>query len=215
MRTPAICAPSRGRGRPATPFLRERILDSASALFSEKQFDSVRIDEVAARAQVGKGSVYRNFKSKEQLYATVVIKSFVQLQQQVREALRDARSTRDQVTTIVTHTLRFFRDRREFSALMRDPRALPRAQERAFRKEREKLALMLAEVLARGMDSGSIRSDIAPRVAAESTLGMIRGLNRHGRELAPPDAAVRTIMAILFEGITRDTFDKPREIAAR
>ncbi|MGO9801199.1 MAG: TetR/AcrR family transcriptional regulator [Candidatus Binatus sp.] len=51
-----------GRGRPSTPFIRERILVSAAALFAEREFELVLIDEVAAHAGVGKGSVYRQFK---------------------------------------------------------------------------------------------------------------------------------------------------------
>lgn len=110
-----------GRGRPSTPFLRERILQSAAELFADREFDLVLIDEVAAHAGVGKGSVYRQFKSKEELYAAVVIDGFTELQREIRSALAGCTSMRDQTTTIIRHTLKFFWTRRQFFALLRDP----------------------------------------------------------------------------------------------
>src|ERR1700720_1058885 len=117
-----------GRGRPSTPFLRERILRSATELFAEQEFDLVLIDEVAAHAGVGKGSVYRQFKSKEELYAAAVTNGFVELQSEIRSALVNTSTMSEQVATIVRHTLRFFWSRRQFFALLRDPKALPRSQ---------------------------------------------------------------------------------------
>jgi AcrR family transcriptional regulator len=188
------------RGRPATPFLRERILESATALFAEREFDRVLIDDVAGRARVGKGSVYRRFGSKEELYAAVVIAGFGELQEQIRAALAGTVSTREQVATIVSHALHFFWNRREFFALLRDPKALPPAQALAYREQRERLARMLAEVLRDGIARGAIRGDLDTRLAAESMLGMVRGLNRYGREFATPEVAVETIIAIFLEG---------------
>ncbi|HUY27842.1 MAG TPA: TetR/AcrR family transcriptional regulator [Candidatus Binataceae bacterium] len=188
------------RGRPATPFLRERILESASMLFAEREFDRVLIDEVAARARVGKGSVYRRFASKEELYAAVVIAGFDELQKQILAALPHAQSTRAKIGTIVRHALHFFWARRQFFALLRDPEALPRGQKRIYHAQRENLARMVAEVLRDGVEHGAIRGDLDTRLAAESVLGMVRGLNRYGREFATPDIAVETIVAIFFEG---------------
>ncbi|MGH7781272.1 MAG: TetR/AcrR family transcriptional regulator [Candidatus Binataceae bacterium] len=190
----------RRRGRPATPFLRERILESATVLFAERAFDQVLIDHVAARARVGKGSVYRRFGSKEELYAAVVIAGFVELQKQIREALPQSASIREQISTIVRHVLLFFWNRREFAALMRDPRALPPAQARDFREQRKQLARMLSDVLRDGIARGAIRADLDTRLAAESMLGMVRGFNRYGREFATPEVAVETIIAIFLEG---------------
>src|SRR5271156_2132996 len=82
------------RGRHPIPRLRERILSSASELFGEKGFDHVLTEEVAAHAGVGKGSVYRQFRSKEELYAAAVIDGFAELQREIRSALPGCTSTR-------------------------------------------------------------------------------------------------------------------------
>lgn len=189
-----------GRGRPSTPFLRERILGSAAELFAEKEFDLVLIDEVAAHAGVGKGSVYRQFKSKEELCAAAVIKGFVELQSEIRTALEGATTMRAQIATIVRHTLRFFWSRGQFFTLLRDPKALPRSQERQYRAQRNDLSRLISGVLDDGVKRGTIRPDLDTQIAAESLLGMMRGINRYSREYTTPDRAVDIVTSIFLGG---------------
>jgi AcrR family transcriptional regulator len=189
-----------GRGRPSTPFLRERILQSAAELFADREFDLVLIDEVAAHAGVGKGSVYRQFKSKEELYAAAVIDGFAELQREIRAALAGCTSTRDQIVTIVRHTVRFFWTRRQFFALLRDPKALPPSQERQFRAQRNDLSRLISGVLDEGVRRGTMRPGFDTRVAAEALLGMVRGINRYGREYTTPDRAVDIVTSIFLDG---------------
>ena len=57
----------RKRGRPRDPEADDRILAAASALILLRGFDSMTVDEVAARAGVGKATVYRRWAAKEDL----------------------------------------------------------------------------------------------------------------------------------------------------
>lgn len=189
-----------GRGRPSTPFLRERILLSASELFAEREFEQVLIDEVAAHAGVGKGSVYRQFKSKEELYAAAVINGFTELQREIRSALAGCTSTREQIATIVHHSLKFFWGRRQFFALLRDPKALPPSQERQYQVQRNDLSRLISAVLDDGLKHCAMRPGIDTRIAAESLLGMMRGINRYGRQYMTPERAVEVVTSIFLDG---------------
>jgi AcrR family transcriptional regulator len=189
-----------GRGRPSTPFLRERILQSAAELFADREFDLVLIDEVAAHAGVGKGSVYRQFKSKEELYAAAVIDGFAELQREIRTALAGCTSMREQIVTIVRHTVRFFWTRRQFFALLRDPKALPPSQERQYRAQRNELSRLISGVLDEAVRRGAMRPGFDTRIAAEALLGMVRGINRYGREYTTPDHAADIVTSIFLDG---------------
>lgn len=46
---------------------RERVLDAARRLFAERGVDDVSMDEIAAAAQVGKGTLYRRFGDRASL----------------------------------------------------------------------------------------------------------------------------------------------------
>ena len=62
---------------------RNAILDAASRLFYKKGYQDTTVGEIADAANLGKGTVYLYFASKDELYATVVLESF----QSVEESL--------------------------------------------------------------------------------------------------------------------------------
>jgi len=185
--------------------LRETIFRHASDLFAKKDFARVSVDEVAARSGVGKGSIYRQFQSKEVLYATVVIEGFKHLQKEVRSALSGATSTREQIETVVRHMLRYFWTRRQFFALLRDPTAIPASLERSYRKQRKELSEMISAILDEGMEAGTLRAGLDTRVVAESLLGMLRGINRYCREYTTPESAADAVLSIFLEGAAAKT----------
>jgi hypothetical protein len=66
---PSEVAPKRERRKEARP---GELLDAALDLFVEKGFSAARVDEVAARAGVSKGTLFLYFQSKEDLFKAVV-----------------------------------------------------------------------------------------------------------------------------------------------
>lgn len=206
----SIKSRKRTRGRPSIPFLHETILRHAGDLFAKTDFARVSVDEIAARSGVGKGSVYRQFGSKEALYASVVIDGFRQLQKEIRSALSVSISTRDQIATVVRHTLRYFWTRRQFFALLHDPTALPPALGRSYLKQREELAKIIAVILVDGIEGGSLREGLDTRILAESLLGMLRGINRYCREYTNPESATDAVVAIFLDGCAT----RPRLVVA-
>ena len=65
---------------------------------------------------------------------------------------------RDQIATIVRHTFRFFWTRRQFFALLRDPKALPPSQERQYRAQRNDLSRLISDVLDDGVRRGAMQA---------------------------------------------------------
>lgn len=183
--------------------LRQRIIHSAAELFGEKGFEEVLTDEVALRAGVGKGSVYRQFGSKEQLYAATVIEGFTQLRKQIEAALENARSDEERLTTIVRLAMTYFWSRRQFFVLLRDPTKLPRAQETRYRNERGQLARLVSGLLREAGGQGRLREDLDFDLLTECLLGMMRGIHRYKREITQLDDAIRTVVSLFLYGCTR------------
>jgi AcrR family transcriptional regulator len=187
-------------GRRPIPMLQARILRSAMDLFGERGYEDVPIDDVATRAGVGKGSVYRQFGSKEQLYAASVIEGFVQLRSQIEQGLAGVASTPERITTITRNILSYFWNRRQFFVLLRDPAKLPRAQEVRYRKERAQLSAVISGVLHEGAREGLIRNDLDFDLMAESLLGMMRGIQRYKAADVLLEDAVRTVVTTFLYG---------------
>jgi TetR/AcrR family transcriptional regulator len=67
--TPTCAPPRRARRKQARP---GELLDAALSLFVEKGFAATRVEEVAARAGVSKGTLFLYFPSKQALFKAVV-----------------------------------------------------------------------------------------------------------------------------------------------
>ncbi|MBI2387661.1 MAG: TetR/AcrR family transcriptional regulator [Elusimicrobia bacterium] len=51
----------------------EAILAAALSLFNRDDWQTVTIDQIAAKAEIGKGTIYKHFESKDQIYAKLVV----------------------------------------------------------------------------------------------------------------------------------------------
>ena len=80
---PPAAAPRRTRRKEARP---GELLDAALALFVEKGYAATRVEEVAARAGVSKGTLFLYFPSKEELFKAVVRENASRL---LQEAFRE------------------------------------------------------------------------------------------------------------------------------
>jgi AcrR family transcriptional regulator len=51
----------------------DRIVEVATGLFREEEWDDVTIEQIADRAEIGKGTVYKHFASKDELFAAMYL----------------------------------------------------------------------------------------------------------------------------------------------
>jgi AcrR family transcriptional regulator len=65
---------------------REKVLEAARTVFSEQGRDA-QMDDVARHAEVGVGTVYRHFPTKEALIEALILDSFGRIVVEAREAL--------------------------------------------------------------------------------------------------------------------------------
>jgi AcrR family transcriptional regulator len=134
----------------------ERILESARAVFAEYGADA-QIDDVARRAGVGVGTVYRHFPTKEALLVELLREKFRLFSARAREALERG-----------GEPFAVFEDllRRNAETTARDAgvqHALASAGEHIWMQaeaEQQELLLVTAELIARARRAGTIRPDM-------------------------------------------------------
>src|SRR5438445_6353106 len=61
--------------RTKTPVQAGKILSAAERLFGAQRYHEVRMEDVAAEAEVGKGTLYRYFRDKEELYVALLARA--------------------------------------------------------------------------------------------------------------------------------------------
>ncbi|MGN6473584.1 MAG: TetR family transcriptional regulator [Mycobacteriales bacterium] len=105
-----------GREAPAAQVARrERILDAAVELASEGGYDAVQMREVADRAEVALGTLYRYFPSKVHLLVSALGRTFTEL----RDSVPAGEGTpEERVYRVVAHVTRFLAKNRRLSGAM-------------------------------------------------------------------------------------------------
>ncbi len=76
------------RGRKKSEETRLAILRCAAEVFSERPYHQVLTDEISARLGIGKGTLYRYFASKEELYVASIVDGLQGMQEAIDETLR-------------------------------------------------------------------------------------------------------------------------------
>ncbi len=142
---------------------RARILEAARIVFFRDGFMSANLDEVAERAEVAKGTLYRYFESKADLYVAVLSQDGRLFEDRLRATISDAVSPADQVR----RTARFYfehwiRNREYFpifwalenQAVIGE---IPPGVVEEVTKLWEECLHILADVIARGVREGCFR----------------------------------------------------------
>ena len=86
----------------------KQILDVASRVFSKKGFASTQVDEIADLAGLGKGTVYRYFKNKKNLFLSVVDRGIESLKDLALEAMAKEKEPLDKIKKVIEVYLKFF-----------------------------------------------------------------------------------------------------------
>ncbi len=64
---------------------RVSILDAAESIFAQKGYNLTTVDDVAEGAQFSKATLYKYFKSKQDIFMKIILKSFEEALQSIRE----------------------------------------------------------------------------------------------------------------------------------
>jgi len=104
-RSGTVTASEKGTGeKPGrTERKRRAILEEAEALFLERGFDGVSMEDVAARAEVSKQTIYKQFKSKAALFVAVVQVMTNQGSDRVQAEMRDPESEAEVSGALMGH----------------------------------------------------------------------------------------------------------------
>jgi TetR/AcrR family fatty acid metabolism transcriptional regulator len=189
--------------RTKTPHLAERMLDAAARLFGSKRFHEVRMDDVAGEAEVSKGTVYRYFKDKEELYLALLERASHQLLARLRGCVAQAPSARAKLTALVTAILDWFDCYPHLLDLIQRAEVLRRAGTAfPWQQARDENLRMVREVF----EEGNRRGEFAvrdPELATLLLLGGLRAVIRFGPTPRPPRLAEHVVQTLLDGASTR------------
>src|SRR4030042_3594671 len=152
---------------------KKRILAAAIKIFSEYGYKGTSMRMIAGRAHISVGGLYIYFKSKDDLYLTLVKTMLDDLSSKTREALKDVRDPADAIRKFLTLRLNYAKEHRELIlALGREPGfgfGID-VKRRFFKQQRE----VIEGILKKGIASGRV-GKFNTKEAAKAILSMVRG----------------------------------------
>jgi AcrR family transcriptional regulator len=94
--------------RTKTPEQSEKILSAAARLFATQRFHEARMEDIASAAGVGKGTLYRYFKDKEELFLALLDRAAAGLRKRIDEGLAAAAGPRARLVAMIDGILEYF-----------------------------------------------------------------------------------------------------------
>ena len=179
--------------RTKTPEQKERILTAASGLFGTQRFHEVRMDDIAVVAEMGKGTLYRYFRDKEELYFAVLARSSELFLGRVTTAVVEVEGVRAQLEALVSSIIGYFDEHPHLLDLIqRAELESALGKEFPWQHTRTELLRLVGDLFeqARVHGEASIRH---PDVAALMLLGGLRTVIRLGEKPRPRGLARRII----------------------
>jgi AcrR family transcriptional regulator len=157
-------------GRPRSEQAEQAIIEAALDLFAEQGFDGVCVEAVAARAGVGKATIYRRWPNKEEL----LLAAFGSLKSPYPEP--KGVSARDDLVAMLTVMCADRADPRKarrYALLLGEGEKYPRLMARYKETVVEPRRDVIRAVIRLGIESGELRADTDVEIALLALTGTV------------------------------------------
>ncbi len=157
--------------RPKPPLLatskgREAILDAATTLFAQHGFNDADTQALAEKLGVGKGTLYRHFASKRELFLAAVDRVMRRMREHIDACIAGVDAPLDRMAEAIRAYLDFFAAQPEYVELLIQERALFRDREKpTYFEYRERSAVQWRELYRSLMDEGRLREMPVERIS--------------------------------------------------
>ena len=185
---------ARRPGRPRSEQADQAIIDAALSLFAESGPEGLCIERVAARAGVGKATIYRRWPGKEDLLLDAIAALKTPLPE---PAGRSAREDLVALLLAMCEETADPRRARQFALLLGEGAKYPRLMARYVETVLEPRREVIRAVLRHGIATGELRPDLDVDTALFMLTGAV--VARRGREQSaiPPDYPERVVDELL------------------
>jgi len=191
---------------------RNQILDVASLIFSREGFVRANTDEIAKRANLGKGTIYRYFKNKRDLFLSVVDRGLDKLKDAILIEVEKTDDPLKKIENAIKTYLSFFeKNRNLIGILIHEQSSFQKRIAKRYFEHYYGNVDRIKQTFKTGIEQGLIK-DIDMDSLISAYAGILNGLvymwQIEGRKYRLQDR-VSIVMKIFFTGIIKD--EKRRE----
>jgi len=186
---------------------REAIMRAAEKLFTGPRFHEITLDHVVEEAGVGKGTVYRYFENKDDLFFQTATRGFDEMCELLVRKVPEEAPFADRLLSACVEISAFFKRRRKLFRMMQSEEARmhwrrPEIRERWLARRR-RLVSAVAEILRQGVRGGKVRHDVRPDILAAFLLGMLRARARDMTDVPERERSLKRVVDLFLAGAGR------------
>jgi AcrR family transcriptional regulator len=192
--------PASGRrpGRPRSERAEQAIISATLELFAEHGADGVCVEAVAAKAGVGKATLYRRWHNKEDLLLDALGSLKSPLPEPRGESVREDLIA---LLTVMSQDAADPRRTRQYTLLLGEGERYPRLMARYAETFVEPRRDIIRSVLRRGIETGELRPDIDVEIALLTLTGAAMARGKIETIPRTPELAERIVDSLLL-GLT-------------
>src|SRR5690554_945040 len=185
---------------------RERIIETAFELFSQKNYHEVMMEDVAKLTSVAKGTLYNYFSSKEELYFSIMKQRMEELTNLLREKTESEINSIDSLRSYVTHLYLFMMKHQNFFLMYRKENLNKESDICIELKTLElKLRSLLSDIVRKGKSKNLFRK-ISEDFAVNVILGSVFGAVQRGIDIKMSEYEIKKEKERLFEFVLHGLF---------
>jgi len=192
---------------------REEILDAATDLFAEFGYSDAVTQDLAVRLQVGKGTIYRHYPSKRELFLAAVDRVMRRMRVHIDEAVEQVADPVDRIERGTRAFLEFFAEHPKFVELLILERALFKDRTKpTYIEHRERNQIRWLEVYRALIADGRVRDMPVERISTvfvDLAYGTIFTNHFAGQRRSSEEQA-RDILDLMFHGILSESERRAR-----
>ncbi len=187
---------------------RDEILSAAEKVFAAKGFFPTTMSDIARRAEFGTGTLYKYFKSKEELYFTLIDEKAEEINRLVKAELSQKNSAVERIKNALKLQFEFVERNRDFFRIYISERSRFEwtVKDDLGKGLHEKMVSyidILSEVIRQGIKRGEFKS-MDPRDLAHAFVGIVNSFVFEwliSREPYPLVSKLDTVIEIFLSGV--------------
>lgn len=181
---------------------REAILQAAASLFARKKFHEVLMDDVAEKTGIAKGTIYRFYANKEELFAALSMRYMEIMGTEVAAIAAGDGPPLTRLASLVKRLAQLSHEHIDFfQVMMRHECELLAQRQTEFNTRRNAIRDSVVLCLKQAQARKEVNVPFALESAADMMLGMMRNLNRFTTPRPPPDEVAEMVLQLFLKGI--------------
>lgn len=186
--------------------IREIITNAARAVFSRYGFRKTTMSDIAAAARKAKSSLYHYFKSKEDVFGSVLEKEVSILKDDLIASMEQEKTAQDKLIAYFVARMHGFKKLINIYSAFKDEYLENYGFIQRLRKSYDQYEVtMIQSILSQGVESGDFTVSNLPMTAA-AILTALKGMEYHWaveEDVEAIERDIRSMANVLFYGILK------------